>query len=286
MNTNVGVSTTGAAANQAPAEHEMAASPDDLAELVSTVAEIERLQAQATVLAGRLAGSGVAEREEGLPLDLLLAAEARMTGADRHMLITAGQVLETMPRLAGAQRAGRVSWSEVRHVVCAVRRRSRADRAVIDGRIAETLAGEGATHDPDAFVAAVDAAVDELVSRQALERREQRGEVANRLWAQPGFDGRVCGGFDYDAVSGATVLNAIAAQQGAPVADEPEREPHVPTPQQRSAAAALVELCGRPWRVGVSGGQGRPTWWTCRGRRSSPQSRVSCGCGCGERRRG
>lgn len=221
--------------------------------LMAAVEEAERALAVAVSLAGRVAGSGASERRHGLPLDLLLAADAGLPGVDRHTLITAGQVLETMPVLAAAHRDGRVSWGQVRHVVAAVKRRSLGDRAVIDARIADTLADRDRCVDPDGLCEAVDAAVDELVSRRGVEDRDQRAAAANRLWAQQGFDGRVTGGFSYDPAAAAVVCNALAACQGRPAADDSYREPQIPTPQQRSAARSLVRICEQ-WLAGTPGG--------------------------------
>lgn len=224
-----------------------------LAGLLAAVHEAERATARAVRLAGQLAGSGTAEARHGLPLDLLLAADLGLTGGDRHMLITAGQVLETMPALSAAHRDGRVSWGQVRHVVAAVRRRSLEDRAVVDARIADTLADRDRTLDPDRLCEAVDAAVDELMSRRAVEQRDERATTANRLWAQLRLDGRVAGGFSYDTLSASVLLNALAACQGRPAADDPDRAPQIPTAQQQSAAASLVDIC-QHWLAGGGGG--------------------------------
>ncbi len=79
-------------------------------ELLSQVRVAERAIAKAVALAGQLAGSGVCERVEGLPLELLLGLRARMTGADRSVLLTAGEVLQAMPVTAGLFADGRLSW--------------------------------------------------------------------------------------------------------------------------------------------------------------------------------
>lgn len=60
------------------------------------------------------------------------------------------------------------------------------------------------------------------------------------------------GGFSYDPAAAAVVCNALAACQGRPAADDPDREPQIPTPQQRWAARSLVRICEQ-WLAGTPG---------------------------------
>jgi hypothetical protein len=78
---------------------------DGLAALVAKLRGAERLLAEAVILAGRLAGSGVSERVEGVALEQLLGLACGMTGADRRMLVSAGEVLADMPASARRDRA-------------------------------------------------------------------------------------------------------------------------------------------------------------------------------------
>jgi hypothetical protein len=80
-----GVAVTGVVFNEPMDEHTCEAAGRDLdletgaallAELTAAVRDSERLPARAVLAAGRLAGSEVAERVGGLPLDLVLAPTA------------------------------------------------------------------------------------------------------------------------------------------------------------------------------------------------------------------
>lgn len=67
----------------------------------AALALAEHHLARAVIAAGRLAGSGICEKVEGLPLDLYLGLAARLTGADRSALIGAGGRSRRLNRAAG-----------------------------------------------------------------------------------------------------------------------------------------------------------------------------------------
>jgi hypothetical protein len=91
----------------------------DLSALVDALREADRLVARAVLLAGRLAGTGVCERVEGLPLEHFIGLAARMTGADRRMLVAAGETLADLPTVARLFETGALSWGQVRAIVVA-----------------------------------------------------------------------------------------------------------------------------------------------------------------------
>ncbi|MGI8874029.1 MAG: hypothetical protein ACR2KP_06830, partial [Egibacteraceae bacterium] len=85
------------------------AEPEQLEELVDELRAADRAIARAVTLAGRLAGSGVCETVEGLPLEHFLGLAARLTHSDRRMLIGAGEALAAMPVTAGLFADGALS---------------------------------------------------------------------------------------------------------------------------------------------------------------------------------
>jgi len=238
----------------------------ELRALTDHVREAERHLAAAVLSAGRLAGSGVCERVEGLPLELLLALACRLTGADRRMLVTAGEVLADMPATARLFRDGAISWGQVRAIVGTVRRLPAADRGQIDARVAasaERFQGIDA-YDPDQLVWAVDQAAEQLRDRRSVERTQERRRASSFLSVQAALDGGMRLYGELDAVKAAPVLNALDAAAGAPaedVAHEAIDESDGPawsgTARGRQYADALEAVCAE-WLSGGSGRRARP----------------------------
>ncbi len=112
---------------------------EELALLLDDVRRAEHHLARAVVRAGRLASSGVSERVEGLPLDLLLGVACRLTGADRRMLIAAGETLADLPAVSTLFTGHGLSWGQVRAITTAAKRLSADARAVLDARVAARL---------------------------------------------------------------------------------------------------------------------------------------------------
>ncbi len=132
---------------------------EELGLLLDDVRRAEHHLARAVIRAGRLASSGVSEAVEGLPLDLLLGVACRLTGADRRMLIAAGETLADLPAVSTLFTEGGLSWGQVRAITTAAKRLSADARAVLDARVAASAAGAA---DPDDLVWAVQAAADGL----------------------------------------------------------------------------------------------------------------------------
>lgn len=193
-----------------------------IAELLAAVAAANAHLARAVALVASLAGSGLVEREEGLPVDTLLACAAGMTGADRSMLQTSADTLASMPATAAAFAAGRISWGQVRQIVGATKRLSRAHRAEIDERIGAWLADPGASDDPDQLPWAVDAAVEQLRDQRKRERSSERRREASFVSVQSAFDGRVRVYGELDPVQAAPFLAALDAAAGPPTDDDEE----------------------------------------------------------------
>ena len=221
--------------------------------------------------AGALASSGVCERVEGGSLEWAIGMVCRLTGADRRMIVAAGETLRDLPTIDRLWADGLISWSQIRSIVLAVRRMPVSVRADVDARIAASadLYGGIDAFDPDHLVEAVDRAVDDLRDGRTVERREQRQLAANFVSVQPSFDGRVRGFFDYDPVNGAIVLNGFDAASPRPVAT-PDHEPGAPTNRGRQYAEGLVEMA-REYLSGVnSGGVDPDTGQTRAKRRARP----------------
>lgn len=238
-----------------------------LRELLEDVRAAERHLARAVLAAGRLASSGVCERVEGLPLELLLALACRLTGTDRRMLVAAGEALADMPATAALFRDGAISWGQVRAITAAVRRLGAADRAELDARIAASAQRDGGidAYDPDQLLWAVDQAVEQLHSARAEERAEARRREASFVSVQAALDGGVRLYAELDPVRGATVLNALDAAVARP--DEPgSAHDDTPTevlkgwsatPRARQYADALESVCA-DWLGGSAGRPARP----------------------------
>ena len=244
-----------------------------LRQLLEDLRAAERHLAQAVLAAGRLASSGVSERVEGLPLELLLALACRLTGTDRRMIVAAGEALADMPATADLFRDGAISWGQVRAITAAVRRLGAADRAELDARIAASAERHGGidAYDPDQLLWAVDQAVEQLRSSRAEERAEARRREASFVSVQAALDGGVRLYAELDAVRGATVLNALDAAAARPAEDTKaaadkgaeQRPPSTasapwsPTPRARQYADALEAVCAE-WLGGDTTRPARP----------------------------
>lgn len=196
----------------------VAGTRDDLDVLAAAVAEAEAALARAALAAGRLAGSGVCEQVEGLPLERFIGLEARWVHRDAADLVGTGEVLGDAPVLAGLVSAGTVSFSQARSIRRHLRPLSKAQRAVVDERIGAAIAEHGGVDafDPDGLVEAVERAADDCRQKRSREQRDRRAQAADRLQVQQGLDGRVKLFGDYNAVTGAAIVNALDAAADAP----------------------------------------------------------------------
>jgi hypothetical protein len=200
-----------------------------------------------------LASSGVCERVEGGPLEWAIGMACRLTGADRRMIVAAGETLSQLPSVQKLWADGLLTWGQVRAIVLAVRRLPIPSRRELDQRIAASHDAFGGidAFDPDHFVEAVDRAATELGDARAAERREQAGLQANFLSLQPSLDGRVRGYFDYDPLHGAIVVNGLDAASPRPESTD-DHEPGEPTTRGKQYAEGLVELA-RDYLAGSDG---------------------------------
>ncbi|MGH3443101.1 MAG: hypothetical protein ACRDUY_13890, partial [Nitriliruptorales bacterium] len=82
---------------------------DALARFTGHVRGAEREIARAVLLAAPLLRCGVCEKVEGMTLELWLADTCRLIKSDRHTLLTASEVLQAMPVVAGLFADGQLS---------------------------------------------------------------------------------------------------------------------------------------------------------------------------------
>ena len=169
-----------------------------------------RLDAEIVRLTGVVVRSGTIEALEGVTLDTALNLVTRAPSSDRSMQITAAEVLSDMPATMRLFASGELSWGQVRAIVADIKRFPRDARRELDARI-DASADLFAKMDSDDAIDAVRVAVEELRDPRTTERREDRNEAANFLWAQAGMfgPGKVYGQFDN--VSLATLVTGTDA---------------------------------------------------------------------------
>lgn len=219
-----------------------AASDAELLGLVEVLGEVtDRLVVAAVLALGEVADRGAALTQEGLLTEAWLGLVCRRTGVDRRMLLVAGEMLASLPHVAAAARAGRLSWSELRVICVEAARLSAAGRAQLDRTVAA---------DPDALSRMGPDDVVELVRQVVAEWRPERlertedGQFQSQFVA---FQGRLDGtGTMYgelDSVTFTEVAGRVeqAAEQ---LPNPPDRQdaPRWKTKGQRQAVAlhALV----------------------------------------------
>ena len=192
--------------------------------LVEVLERADRCYAEAAALLAGLDASGIVEREAGVSVEVLLAAEAGLVGTDRSVLLSAVAVLEDLPLVAAAWQQGALTWGQVRAITRAARRRSKADRAVIDRRVAAWLAAPRGSDDPDQLVWAVEACAEQLRAARQRVKSEQRRLARSFLSVQPDLDGgaRVYG--ELAALDAASLLAALDAAAPAPAGDNQRRD--------------------------------------------------------------
>lgn len=171
-----------------PAVPSVADAAGALAAAVDRLADSERAICDAVLALSATVGTGVCETVEGLPPDLVLANLCRQIASDRSTLLTAADVLRSMPVVAGLWADGQLSWGQVRNICRKASRLRAADREALDQRIAAT-AGEVDAYGPDGLLDAVDRAVWDLEDAARAEKAEDRREQADFLSLQGRLDG-------------------------------------------------------------------------------------------------
>ncbi len=113
------------------------------AELIASLSDaLRRMQAaiaEAVDLAGQVQRAGVIEVIEGLPLELFLALEHRLTSAGAHMVMEAARVLQRMPVTKTLFHEGKLSWCQLQGIVARLRRVKVEDPRTVDERVEASL---------------------------------------------------------------------------------------------------------------------------------------------------
>jgi hypothetical protein len=247
--------TATAVADRPPLGPRISEAVDLLARLDDKLAQLHKLQVEIVDLAGELSGSGVVEKTEGLPLDLWLALEHRLTRSERWMLLEVSRVLSSMPATRILWAKGKLSWSQVRAVVCRAGGMARDDREILDSRVEESVDLVDRM-DPDQLCDAVSRAADELEPKGAVRRREREQAKKSFLHVQGKLDGGIRLYAEYDPVAGAGVVNAIEDAAGLPH-QHPEGDDDGPRARSRQRAEGLKQMA-EAWLGGGSRGRAKP----------------------------
>ena len=164
-----------------------AASCDLLVEIVDTLRTIDRLTAKATALLEHAQLTGDIEEQTGLPVEVWLSAAARRTRSDHRMLTTTAELRAKLPSLADAFDAGKVSWAQVRSLVCACAKLPANLLPAVDEALGPEIASL-VDAEPDALIHVVSRAVASIEDRP--DAKEAAREVRDRFLAiQPRLDG-------------------------------------------------------------------------------------------------
>jgi hypothetical protein len=199
--------------------------------------------------------------EHGLSVRRQVALLADVTGTDVAFLDRAVQTLAAMPLTWSAFDAGRLSWSQLRGIVCEARRLSVAQRAVLDGCLTDLLDRGPGEPDRIVEVAGDVAARLDAAGQEADERAAERGQ---RLVVQLGFDGSS----EIHGVLGpeltATVCEALDALADPPVAadappatDDDGRVLPAAARPPVSRSAQWAEALGRMAAIALGGSRTR-----------------------------
>jgi hypothetical protein len=112
-----------------PLAEDVAASVSDegLPEPAARVASLLDLTEVADRTQLRLVETLIAHRDTiqahtGLPVDVVLSQQGRLTRSDRRMLLTAADMLAVLPQIRDAWRGGQLSWPQVRIIVIEAKR--------------------------------------------------------------------------------------------------------------------------------------------------------------------
>ena len=226
--------------------------PGQLAELVETLREMDRLAARACRLAADVDGHA-AVAEEGMPVETAVQLHTGWTRGDVRVLLTAGDTLASMPATATLFGRGVLSWGHVRALTAGVRPLDRDGRAALDARLG-SQAEQLTRLEGERRLWALDDAIADHTPSGRLDRATDRQETgqSDRLVLTPRLDGSGQGWFDYahpeafQQVAGRLAEEAdgpraapCPTEEGAPAA------PPRPLPRAGQLAAALLRLCSR-----------------------------------------
>jgi 5-methylcytosine-specific restriction protein A len=214
-------------------------------EVAASLREADRCIARALDL---LCSTDV-QTETGLSTETFLALEADWTGPDARFLAKAAAALRAMPLTRSAFLKGRLSWSQVRAIVCSVRHLDVLGRAAVDALVHEHA---GTDDEPDNLIARIDEEV-AAIRADLATAREDRAIERSFLAVQSRLDGGATFYGEADTESAATILEALEAASEQPV--DPAREEAPSRAKQRMDA--FVRVC-ESYLSGGQGGRPRP----------------------------
>jgi hypothetical protein len=234
------------------ASHGEQAPDGELAALVTALRAADRAMAAALEAARQLDGRR-AVAEEGMTVELACQLHTGATRTDVHTVLTAADVLATMPVTRSLFARGVFSWGHIRALTSGARPFPAATRGELDGYLgahAERLE----RMDPTQRLDAIDDALRQHQPLATLERHQDRALDADRAVLLPRLDGTGQVLADLQAESFATVAHALETEADLPHADPPPGDrpdglPHLlrQGPSSRSAQLgdALVRLATR-----------------------------------------
>jgi hypothetical protein len=217
-----------------------------LATAVDELAAADRSIRRAVLALTRTVGTDVCETVEGLTPDLLLANLCRLIQADRSTVLTAADVLRSMPHVCGLWEAGALSWGQVRNIALKASRLSLAEREALDRRLAAS--DDLDAYGPDGLLDAVDRAIADVRATREVGLQERHQDRDDFLWTQASFDGGLKLYGELSGVRAATVAKAL--QDAAPAIT-----PHATRAER--LAVGLGRVCGG-WLAGGSGRKAKP----------------------------
>ena len=174
--------------------------------VVGVLAQVDRVMA---AVVDAVAAADPREASAGLGVAGYLRLFGGRTGGDAGMLCAAAERLVHLPTVARLFREGAVSWAVVRGIVVATRSLTVAQLAWVDETVA-ARAEHFAGMDADRQVGVVD----ELAERarpDLVRDREARAVERTQLRLQAGLDGSLTMFGQFDAESGAVILERLAA---------------------------------------------------------------------------
>jgi hypothetical protein len=243
-----------------------AAPHGELGPLVAALRAADRAMAEALEAARQLDGRR-AVAEEAMTVELACQLHTGATRTDIHTLLTAADVLETMPVTRSLFRRGVLSWGHVRALTTGARALPVATRGELDAHLG-AHAQRLERMDPTQRLDAIDDALRQHQPLATLERQQDRALDADRAVLIPRLDGTGQLLADLAAESFATVAHALETEADLPHADPPPGDrpdglPRLlregPTSRTAQLGDALVRLATRT--LGSDGG-GVPTRFT------------------------
>lgn len=220
---------------------------DAVAALTAIARAADALHVAALGMLDRARRRGGVERTTGLPVEMVLRADARVMGWDARALAGASDMLRRMPRLTDALARDAVSWSQARAILIELRRLDPATVRAADGAIGAHADRLGDA-DPEALLDVVQDVI--FSARPDLAVRREDGAIESSFLALQarldGSGGRLFG--EADAERFATIAGALDA-----AADRPVNADHLHAPSRAAQRMdALVSIC----EASVSGATG------------------------------